>query len=70
MQDRLQKDSGFPCRKTVKKPLLSESMKKQQIAIAKQHVHWTPEQWKKMFSDESNFQVFKMVPPSFNTIII
>jgi len=39
MQDRLQKDSGFPCGKSAKKPLLTESMKKQRIAIAKQHVH-------------------------------
>jgi len=68
MQDRLQKDSGFPCRKAAKKPLLTESMKKQRIAIAKQHVHWTHEQWKNgMFSDESNFQVFRMVPPWFDT---
>jgi len=28
MQDFLQKDSGFPCRKAAKKPLLTESMKK------------------------------------------
>jgi len=35
--------------------------------IAKQHVHWTPEQRKKViFSDESNCQVFRMVPPSFD----
>jgi len=67
MQDRLQKDSGFPCRKAAKKPLPSESMKKKRIAIAKQHVYWTPEQWKKViFSDESNFQVFQMVPPLFD----
>jgi len=67
MQDRLQKDSGFPCPKAAKKPLLTESMKKQRIAIAKQHVHWTPEQRKKViFSDESNFQMFRMVPPSFD----
>jgi len=67
MQDRLQKDSGFPCRKAAKNPLLTESMKKQRIAIAKQHVHWTTEQMKKVnFSDESNFQVFRMVPPSFD----
>ena len=27
----------------------------------KKHAHWTTEQWRKvMFSDESNFQVFKM----------
>jgi len=68
MQYRLQKDSGFPCHKAAKKPLLTESMKKQRIAIAKQHVHWTSEQLKKViFSDESNFQVFQMVPPSFDT---
>ena len=36
-------------------------MKKQRLAFAKKHAHWTTEQWTKvMFSDESNFQVFKM----------
>jgi len=60
-------DSGFLCCKAAKKPLLTESMKKQRIAIAKQHVHWTTEQRKKViFSDESTFQVFQMVHPSFH----
>jgi len=68
MQGSLQKDSGFLCCEAAKKPLLTESTKKQRIAIAKQHVHWTSEQWKKViFSDESNFQVFRMDPPSFDT---
>ena len=36
-------------------------MKKQCLAFAKKHAHWTTEQWKKvMFFDKSNFQVFKM----------
>jgi len=35
MQDRLQKESGFPYRKVAKKPLLTESMKKQRITVAK-----------------------------------
>ena len=36
-------------------------MKKQHLAFAKKHAHWTTEQRRKvMFSIESNFQVFKM----------
>ena len=36
-------------------------MKKQHHAFAKKHAHWTTEQWRKViFSNESNFQVFKM----------
>ena len=36
-------------------------MKKQRLAFAKMYVHWTTDEWKKvMFSDESNFQVFRM----------
>ena len=36
-------------------------MKKQRLAFAKKHAHWTTEHWRKVtFSNESNFQVFKM----------
>ena len=61
IQHRLQKGLGLPSRKAAKKPLLTERMKKQRIAFARKYIHWTPAQWKRvMFSDESNFQVFRV----------
>ena len=64
IQHRLQKGLGLPSRKAAKKPLLTERMKKQRIAFAKKYIHWTPAQWKRvMFSDESNFQVFRVGSP-------
>ena len=64
IQHRLQKDLGLPSRKAAKKPLLTKQMKKQRIAFAKTYIHWTPAQWKRvMFSDESNFQVFRVGSP-------
>ena len=60
VQYRLQKDLDLPSCKAAKKPLINERMKNQRLAFAK-HAHWTTEQWRKvMFSNESNFQVFKM----------
>ena len=64
IQHRLQKGLGLPSHKAAKKPLLTQRMRKQRIAFAKKYIHWTPAQWKKvMFSDESNFQVFRMGSP-------
>ena len=64
IQHRLQKGLGLPIHKAAKKPLLTQRMRKQRIAFAKKYIHWTPAQWKKvMFSDESNFQVFRMGSP-------
>ena len=64
IQHRLQKGLGLPSRKADKKALLTERMKKQRIAFAKKYIHWTPAQWKRvMFSDESNFQVFRVGSP-------
>ena len=64
IQHRLQKGLGLPSRKAAKKTLQTQQMKKQRITFAKKYIHWTPAQWKKvMFSDESNFQVFRMGSP-------
>lgn len=42
-----------------KKPLIRPDNKKKRLAWARQHVHWTEDQWKKvLWSDESPFQVF------------
>ena len=61
VQHPLQKDLDLPSRKAAKKPLFTERMKKRCLAFAKKYAHWTTEEWKKvMFSDESNFQVFRM----------
>ena len=64
IQHCLQKGLGLPSRKAAKKPLLTKRMKKQRIAFAKKYIHWTPAQWKRvMFSDEINFQVFRVGSP-------
>ena len=61
VQHRLQKDLDLPSRKPAKKPLITERMKTKRLAFAKKYSHWTTEQCRKVkFSDESNFQVFKM----------
>ena len=61
VQHRLQKDLGLPSHKAAKKPLLTERMKKRRQAFAKKYAHWTTKEWKKvMFSDEHNFQVFRI----------
>lgn len=39
-----------------KKPYISEKNRKERIAFAKEHVHWTSEQWSKViFTDKSKF---------------
>ena len=64
IQHRLQKGFGLPCRKAAKKPLLTERMKKQLIASAKKYIYWMPAHWKRgKFSDESNFQGFRVGSP-------
>jgi hypothetical protein len=52
---------GLPCRKAAKKLLINDHIKKQRLAFGRKYEHWTSAQWRKvMFSDESNFQVFRM----------
>ena len=58
VQHHLQKDLNLT---PAKKPLITERMKTKRLTFAKNYSHWTTEPWRKvMFSDESNFQVFKM----------
>jgi len=49
---------GRPAHKPYKKQLLTTAMKRKRLLWAKQHRHWTKEQWGKvMYSDESHFEV-------------
>jgi len=61
VQHRLQKDLDLPSHKPAKKPLITERTKTKRLAFAKKYSHCTTEHWRKVtFSNESNFQVFKM----------
>ena len=61
VQHYFQKDLDLPSCKTAEKPLINKRMKKQRLVFAKKYAHWTTEQLRKvMFSDESNFRVFKL----------
>ncbi len=60
IQRRLQKDLKMPCRVAALKPLLTMKMKAKRLKFAKDHAHFTQEQWSKvMFSDESTFRVMR-----------
>ena len=51
-------DLGFGNRIAKKKPFLNERHKKLRLAFAKEHKHWTVEQWKLViWSDESSFEI-------------
>ena len=61
VQHRLQKDLGLPNREAGKKPFITQRIKKQRLACAKNYAHWSTEKWSGVgliFSDECNFQVF------------
>ena len=63
------KSLGLPSHKAVKKPLLIQQ-KSSAWHLQKQYIYWTPMLLKKvMFSHESNFQMFQMVSPLFDTLI-
>ena len=52
---RLQYDFRLLFRKPARKPLLTKSMKDKGLKFAKDHRHWTTEDWSKvLFSDESS----------------
>jgi transposase len=52
-------EGGYPARKARKKPLLNKKQKKGRLIWAKDHRHWTVEQWRKvLWSDESPFTLF------------
>lgn len=51
--------AGLRGRVAVKKPLLRAIHKEKRLEWAKQHEHWTVEQWKSvLWTDESKFQIF------------
>lgn len=42
------KDLGFTCRRPAKKPLLTPAMKQKRLKWAKEHRHWTADDWNKV----------------------
>jgi len=57
IQHRLQIDLKMPCKRSVKKPLLTDRMIKKRLAFARHYRHWTPRNWETvMWSDESAFK--------------
>ena len=56
---RLSKEFGLKSRKPAKKPKLTPRMMKKRFEFARNHIHWTVDDWGKvLFSDESTFQQF------------
>lgn len=50
---------GLKGRVAAKKPLLRKQNIVKRLAFAKEHVHWSNDQWAKvLFSDESKFEIF------------
>lgn len=50
---------GLKGRVAAKKPLLRKQNISKRFAFAKEHVHWSNDQWAKvLFSDESKFEIF------------
>lgn len=51
-------DLGLHSRRAVRRPKLSDTHKERRLKWAKEHAHWTKEQWSKViWSDESRFLV-------------
>jgi hypothetical protein len=47
-------------RRAAKKPLLMKWMKSQRLQFAKEHAHWTYEDWSEvLFSNESTFKTIR-----------
>ena len=56
---RLSKEFGLISRKPAKKPKLTTRMMKKRFEFARNHIHWTVDDWGKvLFSNESTFQQF------------
>jgi transposase len=52
-------EAGLFGRRPSRKPLISEANRKARAAFAKDHLHWTKEEWAKvLWSDESKFNLF------------
>jgi hypothetical protein len=49
---------GFKCHLSAKKPFLSERNRVKRLQWARDHLHWTPQQWRSvLWSDESKFVI-------------
>jgi len=52
-------EAGLPARRPRKKPFLTKKQQKARLIWAREHRHWTVEQWDKVtWSDESPFHLF------------
>jgi hypothetical protein len=55
---RLVPVGGFKCHLAAKKPFLSERNRVKRLQWARDHLHWTPQQWRSvLWSDESKFVI-------------
>lgn len=53
-------EGGLNCFRPAKKPLLSKKNIKARLEFAQTHIHWIPQEWRKVvFSDESKFNLFR-----------
>lgn len=51
--------AGFTARRPIRKPYLTNKMKKKRLEWAKAHRYWTVQQWKNvLWSDESKFNLY------------
>jgi hypothetical protein len=56
IRNRLRMEGGFKNRYAVQKPFLTEKHMDARLAWAREHIHWTQEQWNKvLWTDESPF---------------
>jgi transposase len=69
IRDYMSKELEWKNWRRQKQPLLTECHKKRRLVFARQHKHWTVEEWSNvMFTDESPFKVF-YVPNSRNDTV-
>ncbi len=62
IQHRLQKDLKLPSCSAAIKPLITDKMKRKQLAFARKYKDWIAKQWATvMFSDESTFRTMRIV---------
>jgi len=58
--NKILRDEGLPARAPRKKPYLKAKHRLKRLIWAKQHRHWTKEDWRRViFTDESSFEVGK-----------